>query len=215
MLAVAIVAMIVAVSRLSPAMADGDTLRILVLGDSLTAGYGLGLQAAFPAQLEAVLRKRGHKVTVINAGVSGDTSAGGRARIGWALGATPPPDAAIVALGGNDGLRGIEPAVMGVNLEAILQALRQAKVPVLIAGMKAPRNFGPAYIKEFEAVFPSLAAQYKALHYPFFLEGVALNPALNQGDGIHPNERGVMTMVNGIMPLVEQLLTRVERKGAL
>lgn len=211
----AIIVTIMAVSRLSPAMAGENTLRILALGDSLTAGYGLSLRAAFPAQLEAALRKRGHNVTVINAGVSGDTSAGGRARIGWALGATPPPDAAIVALGGNDGLRGIEPAVMRANLEAILKALRKAKVPVLIAGMKTPRNFGPDYIKEFEAIFPSLAAQYDALHYPFFLEGIALNPALNQADGLHPNARGVIKMVDGIIPMVERLLTRIERKGTL
>jgi acyl-CoA thioesterase-1 len=211
----AIVVIIVAVSRLSPVMAGENSLRILALGDSLTAGYGLGPRAAFPAQLEAALRKRGHAITVINAGVSGDTSAGGRSRIDWALGATPPPDVAIVALGANDGLRGIEPAVMHDNLDAILKALRGAKVPALIAGMKAPRNFGPGYMQEFEAIFPSLAAKYNALHHPFFLDGVALDPMLNQGDGLHPNERGVQKMVTGIMPLVERLLIRVERKGAL
>ena len=187
-------------------------MRIVVLGDSLSAGYGLPAAEAFPARLEAALRARGHDVTIVNAGVSGDTTAGGRARIGWSLGDTPPPDAVIVALGSNDALRGLEPRATRDNLDAILAAVKAAGLPVLLAGTNAPRNFGADYVRDFEAVFPALAARYDALYYPFILEGVALDPTLNQADGIHPNERGVARMVAGFLPLVEKLMGRVRSR---
>jgi acyl-CoA thioesterase-1 len=210
--AVAIVLTIMAVLS-PPARAAAAPVRILVLGDSLSAGYGLPAAESFPARLEAALRARGHEVTVINAGVSGDTTAGGRSRIAWSLGATPPPDAAIVALGSNDALRGLEPAETRTNLDAILSKLKSAGLPVLLAGMKAPRNFGPDYVREFEAVFPALAERYDALFYPFILEGVALDPAMNQADGIHPNPKGVARMVDGILPLTEKLVARARAEG--
>ncbi len=197
-----------------PGAASAATLHILALGDSLTAGYGLPADDAFPARLEAALRERGHDVRIVNAGVSGDTSAGGKARIAWSLGGAPRPGAAIVALGSNDGLRGIEPGEMRANLAAILDALRAEGIPVLLAGMLAPRNLGPEYAAEFDAVFPDLAQEYDALLYPFLLEGVALDPARNQADGIHPNARGVARMVEGILPLAEKLIARARENGA-
>lgn len=206
-LAGAIVLAIMAVFWPLRAIAEGK-VHILALGDSLTAGYGLPADEAFPARLEAALKARGLDVAVINAGVSGDTTAGGKARIQWSLGGAPKPDAAIVALGSNDGLRGIEPAEMRANLKAILEALDAADVPTLLAGMKAPRNFGPEYVEEFDAVFPELAESYDTLYYPFLLESVALARDLNQDDGIHPNEKGVARMVQGILPLAEQLVAR-------
>lgn len=190
----------------NPAWAD--PLRLLALGDSLTAGYGLPHEDAFPVRLEAALRARGHAVMVLDAGVSGDTTAGGRARLDWVL--ADDPDAAIVALGGNDGLRGLDPEGTRANLTAIVERLRGEGIPVLIAGMLAPPNLGPDYGSAFNAVFPEVAEETGALLYPFFLEGVAAEPALNQPDGIHPTAEGVAVMVAGILPAVEALLTRVE-----
>jgi acyl-CoA thioesterase-1 len=197
-----------------PARAEAP-LSILMLGDSLTAGYGLAAGDALPARLEAALRARGRAdVRVINAGVSGDTTARGRARLGWSLSARPGPDAAIVALGANDGLRGLEPAQMKENLDAILATLRAAGLPVLLVGMRAPRNFGPDYVRDYEAVFDDLARKHNALFYPFLLDGVALDPALNQPDGIHPNEKGVARIVAGLLPMVEQLIGRTRNRKA-
>jgi acyl-CoA thioesterase-1 len=211
----AIVLTIMAVlSPPAPVLAASAPVRILVLGDSLSAGYGLPAAESFPSRLEAALRARGHEVAVVNAGVSGDTTAGGRSRIAWSLGGTPPPDAAIVALGSNDALRGLEPAETRANLDAILSKFKAAGLPVLLAGMKAPRNFGPDYVREFEAVFPALAKRHDALFYPFILEGVALDPAMNQADGIHPNPKGVARMVEGILPLAEQLIARARAEGS-
>ncbi|GAB4177593.1 MAG: arylesterase [Thalassobaculales bacterium] len=187
--------------------AEGRTLRLLALGDSLTAGYGLPGDQALPARLEAALRAAGHDVTVINAGVSGDTSAGGRARLAWAL--ADRPDAVIVALGANDGLRGLAPRQMRDNLDAILAELGRRGVPVLLAGMLAPPNWGSDYGEEFRAVYGELAARHGALLYPFLLDGVAANPALNQADGIHPNPAGVAVIVERLLPLVRELLGRV------
>jgi acyl-CoA thioesterase-1 len=185
-------------------------LKIFILGDSLTAGYGVSAADALPNQLQAALRARGHAVRVLNGGVSGDTTAGGRARLGWAL--RDRPDAVIVALGGNDALRGIAPKSTRQNLNAILKSLAREGVPALLAGWKSPRNLGPEFVRAFEAVFPALAREHKVLFYPFILEGVALRRALNQGDGIHPNARGVAIMVAGLLPLVEQLITRARAK---
>ena len=179
-------------------------ISLLVLGDSLAAGYGLAASEAFPAQLERALKAKGHNVNVINAGVSGDTTAGGRARLEWSL--ADKPQAVIVELGANDGLRGLEPKSTADNLDAILAALKARGLPTLLAGMYAPPNLGAAYGKEFNAIYPRLAERHGALLYPFFLDGVAAEAALNQGDGIHPNAKGVAVIVDRILPSVEKLL---------
>lgn len=178
--------------------------RILALGDSLTAGYGLPAEASFPAQLERALKARGHDVRVINAGVSGDTSAGGLARLDWAL--AESPQVAIVELGANDGLRGQDPALMRANLDAILSKLKAKGVRVLLTGMRAPPNLGPDYGRAYDSVFAELAKKHGVAFHPFFLDGVAGQPALNQRDGMHPTEKGVAVIVERIVPQVETLL---------
>lgn len=183
-------------------------IRILGLGDSLMAGYGLPPGDGFPDQLQAALRAEGLEAEVTNAGVSGDTSAGGRARLDWALASNP--HAVIVELGANDGLRGLEPAETRRNLDAILTALDEKGLPVLLAGMLAPPNLGQEYGAEFEAVFRDLAKKHGVLFYPFFLEGVVGDPALNQQDGIHPTKEGVAVIVERILPMVRKLITRGE-----
>lgn len=191
---------------------------IAALGDSLTHGFGLAPADAFPVQLEAWLRDRGHDVRVINAGVSGDTTAGGRARLDWTL--TPEVDAVIVELGGNDLLRGIDPAESRRNLDAILARLSADGLPALLAGLPAPGNYGRDWADAFNAMYPELAAQYDALLYPNFLAAIAPDfsiadrsqraaaMALMQADGIHPNRDGVARVVADIGPLVEQLIAR-------
>ncbi len=191
---------------------DPAPITVVALGDSLTAGYGLPKDDAFPVKLEAALRANGHAVTVINAGVSGDTSAGGRARLDWALG--DKPDAVIVSLGANDALRGLTPQQMYGNLSAILTTLRDRGVQVLLAGMRSPPNLGPEYAEEFEGAYARLAEEFDVVFYSFFLEGVAAIPSLNQDDGIHPTAEGVDVMVRNIMPDVEDLLARVGKAGA-
>jgi acyl-CoA thioesterase-1 len=185
-------------------------VRLVVLGDSLTAGYGLPRADAFPARLEQALRAEGLAVSVIDAGVSGDTTAGGRARLGWALGRTPgeAPDAVIVELGANDALRGLDPEEAYRNLDAILTELGRRGIPVLLAGMLAPPNMGSAYASRFAAIYPRLAKQHGVALYPFFLDGVAGDPALNQADGIHPNARGVAEIVRRITPAAADLVRR-------
>ena len=185
-----------------------DTIRILALGDSLTAGYGLDdLNDAFPARLEAALNADGYAVEILDAGISGDTTAGGRSRLDWSL--ADNPDAVIVELGGNDGLRAIDPDVTYDNLNAILNRLQQDGIPVLLAGMLAPPNLGREYGDRFVAVYERLAEEYDVVFYPFFLDGVAGDPALNQDDRIHPNEAGVDIIVERIAPFVTQLVERV------
>lgn len=183
-------------------------IRLLMLGDSITAGYGLARGQGLPARLEAALREAGRQVRVIDAGVSGDTTAGGRARVDWAL--ADRPDAVIVALGGNDGLRGIEPRASAANLTAILDALKQRNLPVMLAGMLAPPNLGAEYGREFAGTFTRLAnARPEVVFYPFLLDGVAGEATLNQPDRIHPNEAGVAELVRRMLPAVESLLARV------
>lgn len=183
-------------------------IRLMMLGDSITAGYGLARGQGLPARLEAALRERGRQVRVIDAGVSGDTTAGGRARLDWAL--ADRPDAVIVALGGNDGLRGIEPRASTANLTAILDALKRRNLPVMLAGMLAPPNLGAEYGREFASTFTALAqARPEVVFYPFLLDGVAGDPAMNQPDRIHPNEAGVAELVRRMLPAVESLLARV------
>ena len=184
---------------------DGE-LRILMLGDSLTAGYGLASGEALPARLEAALRDRGLDVRVINAGVSGDTTAGGLARLEWAL--ADRPHAVIVALGANDALRAIDPEVSRSNLDRLLGTLAERRLPVLLAGMLAPRNLGRDYGARFDAIYPELAARHGALLHPFLLDGVATVAALNQADGIHPNAAGVEVIVERILPGVLCLVRR-------
>ena len=180
---------------------------ILALGDSLTAGLGLGAADAFPARLEAALKAKGHDVKVINAGVSGDTAADGAARLDWALG--EPVSAVIVELGANDALRGLPVAQAEQALDQLLTALEQKKLPALLTGMKAPPNMGAEYQQAFDGMYQRLAAKHPGvLVYPFFLDGVAADPKLNQGDGMHPNPAGVDVIVARILPSVEQLLGR-------
>ncbi|WP_255575337.1 arylesterase [Caldovatus aquaticus] len=203
-----------AARTLGTAAGDGEEVRLLMLGDSLTAGYGLPAAQSLPARLEAALRARGRAVRVVNAGVSGDTAAGGRARLDWALAALPEdaPAAAIVALGANDGLRGLPAGELHANLAAILDGLGRRGVPALLAGMYAPPNLGPDYGREFAEAYRRLARERsEVVFYPFLLEGVAGDPALNQPDGIHPNPRGVEEIVRRMLPAVETLLDRAGR----
>ncbi len=198
------VASVFASSRTS-ALADTEpkTVRILALGDSLTAGFGLPHAEGFVAKLQAALDKAGARAVVLDAGVSGDTSADGLARLDWALG--DHPDAAIVELGANDGLRGLPPERMEQNLTAILDRLAAKHLPVLLAGMYAPPNLGQSYFGSFRAVFERLSRRPGLLFFPFFLDGVAGNHALNQADGIHPNPQGVDIIVAKILPDVLKL----------
>jgi acyl-CoA thioesterase-1 len=181
-------------------------VKILALGTSLTQGYGLPPGTEFPVQLQAALKKVGIDATVINAGVSGDTSAGGLSRLDWSL--ADKPDVAIIELGSNDMLRGLPPAQTEKNLRALLIRLKAAKVKVLLTGMKAQRNLGADYVKSFDGIYPRLAKEQSVLFYPFMLDGVALNPKLNQADGIHPNPEGVKVMVARILPLVKTLVSQ-------
>jgi len=200
---------------LIPAGAWGDQpLRLMIFGDSLVAGYGLDLSEAFPARLEGALNGKGHDVVVINAGVSGDTTAGGLSRIDWALG--DDPDAVMVVLGGNDALRGLPPEAMRANLDQILARIQARGLPVLLAGMKAPLNMGPEYGADFDAAFRDALADAETrggvvLFTPFFLDGVALDPELNQADGIHPNPAGVAEIIRRLSPVIEELI-RAARK---
>ena len=181
-------------------------VKILALGTSLTQGYGLPPGTDFTVQLQAALKRDGVDAVVTNAGVSGDTSAGGLARLEWSL--ADRPDAAIVELGGNDMLRGIAPAETEKNLRAILARLKAAHVRVLLTGMHAQHNLGADYVKAFDAIYPRLARDANVLFYPFILDGVALNPKLNQADGMHPNPAGVKIIVARILPLVKKLVGR-------
>jgi acyl-CoA thioesterase-1 len=178
--------------------------RIVILGDSLSAGYGLPAAEAFPAQLEQALRQSGVAVRVINAGVSGDTTAGGLARLNWVL--ADHPQLVIVQLGANDALRGLDPEQARANLDAILTRLKREKTQVLLAGMRAPRNLGPAYYTKFDRIYGDLAMKHQVALDPFFLEGVALRPELNQADGLHPNAQGVAMVVRRLLPQVRALL---------
>ena len=191
-------ALLVAVS---PARAQST---IVAFGDSLTAGYGLPAAQSYPALLERALIERGHDVKIINAGVSGDTSADARNRARFTL--KTKPQIVIVAFGGNDALRGLPPKAMRDNLDFVLQAARDAGAAPILAGMLAPVNLGESYGRDFAAVFSDLAQKHAAVFYPFLLEGVALNPDLNQADGIHPNADGAREIARRILPFVERAL---------
>jgi acyl-CoA thioesterase-1 len=187
----------------APAVAAAP-LKILMFGTSLTQGLRLPPGTELPAVLQQRLARTGIAARVINAGVSGDTSADGVSRIEWSL--ADHPDAAIMELGSNDALRGLDPRQTEKNIAAVLAKLKAARVPVLILGMKAPRNLGPDYDRDFDAIYPKLAHDYGDLLYPFALQGVALNPALNQSDGIHPNPRGVQVIAAHLFPYVQRLV---------
>lgn len=185
-------------------------VTVVAFGDSLTAGYLLQPSESFAAQLQMALEAKGHKVVVVNAGVSGDTTAGGLDRLAWTL--EPGADAVILELGANDALRGSDPVKARDNLDRMLNMITANGIPVLIAGMKAPGNWGPDYAKAFDSIFPDLAAKYKSPLYPFFLEGVALNPAFVMADGLHPTAKGVAEIVKRILPEAEALVARAQTK---
>jgi acyl-CoA thioesterase I len=205
-----IVLRVVTLGLVTPAAIPGaraDPVRLLVLGDSLSAGFGLAHADGFEAQLAAALHARGHDVRIIDGAVSGDTSAGGLARLDWTLG--DGADAAIVELGANDGLRGVEPADTEANLTAILDVLAARHIPVLLTGMYALPNLGHDYAQAFRVVFDRLGSRPGMLYDPFFLTDVAAVPTLNQPDGLHPNPDGVKLIVGRLLPLVEKLLAEV------
>lgn len=192
---------------------DEAPVRIVAFGDSLTAGFQLAPSEAFPVQLEKALRERGHNVVVENAGVSGDTTAAGLARFDWAI--PDDTEAVILELGANDGLRGVPPEAARANLDKILSRLVSKDIDVLMSGVPAPTNWGDEYKASFDPMYADLAEKHGALLYPFFLEGVALDPALNLPDGLHPNAKGVGIIVARILPQVEELIARVKAKRGL
>jgi acyl-CoA thioesterase I len=186
---------------------QSSPVKIVAFGDSLTAGYLLPPADAFPAQLATTLTAKGHIIEMINAGVSGDTTAAGLERFEWSI--PEGTDAVILELGANDALRGIDPAIARRNLDAILAKLKARNIDVLLAGMSAPQNWGADYADDFNTIYTDLSAQYGTLLYPFFLEGVALKPDLNLSDGLHPTGKGVAVIVERILPSVESLIERV------
>jgi acyl-CoA thioesterase-1 len=200
------VALALAILQTASAAAATDACRIAVLGDSLATAYGLAVEEGFPAQLERRLRAEGYECVVLDAGVGGDTTAGGLARLDWAL--ADRPSHVIVELGGNDGLRALPPEQMEQNLDAIVSRLRKDGVAVLLAGMLAPPNLGRAYGEAFEAVFARVAEGHEVPLYPFFLDGVAGDPELTQPDGIHPTAKGIAVIVERILPTVTGWLER-------
>ena len=186
-----------------------DRPLVLAFGDSLTAGYGLDSGLGFAPQLQATLRRHGIAAEVADGGVSGDTSEAGKARLGWTLDGLPrKPNLVIVELGANDMLRGLDPALTRRNLSALLQELQRRNINVLIAGMRAAPNLDPAYVSQFEAIYPDLARQYRTSLHPFFMEGVAGQKDMIQADGMHPTFEGVKRIVTGITPAVKTALNR-------
>jgi acyl-CoA thioesterase-1 len=194
------------VMTVRPLRAAGP-VRLVALGDSLTAGYGLGPGEGFVPKLQAALKAKGRDVAVANAGVSGDTASGGADRLDWSV--PDGSDGVLVALGANDMLRGVDPRTTRKALTRIFDRLEARKIPAMLAGMRAAPNLGPDYGKSFESIYRDLAAERGLVLYPFFLDGVAGDRALNQGDGVHPNPRGVDIMVRGILPSVESFLDRI------
>lgn len=190
--------------------AAAEPMRIVVFGDSLSAGLGLTAPQSFPAQIEAALKSKGYDVRIENAGVSGDTASAGLARLEWSV--REGTAAVILELGANDALRGISPSVTKSALDAIIRRLKQRNIEVLIAGMRAPPNLGATYTAAFDAIFPDLAKTHGAALYPFFLDGVAAEPKLNLPDGMHPTADGVAVIVERILPAVEALIARAKAR---
>jgi acyl-CoA thioesterase-1 len=194
------------------ASAKADPIRIVAFGDSLTAGFGLEAGEAFPARLQVALRRAGYDVTVVNAGISGDTSSGGLARVSrWVPAGT---DLVIVELGANDILRGVPPRTTERNLDGVLAQVRAAGSEIILAGMIAPAGWGTEFSRSFDPIYQRLASRYSATLYPFFLKGVAGRKSLNLPDGLHPNEAGVVTIVENILPTVVRKLETMNEKRA-
>ena len=206
----AIVAWALFVAAAGVAMAADRPVKIVTLGDSLSAGFGLPASAAFPARLEQALKAKGLAVDIANAGVSGDTATGGLSRLDWSVPAGT--DAVILELGANDMLRGIDPQVTRQAIETIVRTLKARGIEVLLAGMRSVPNMGADYRRAFDRIFPDLASAHGLVFYPFFLDGVAANPKLNQLDGLHPTEAGVNVIVARILPKVEELVARVRAR---
>ena len=198
------------VAPASAPLAQGRPLRLVVLGDSLTAGYGLPQEAAFPAVLERALKAKGYRVEIINAGVSGDTSSGGLDRLDWSV--PDETDGVIVELGANDMLRGLDPAVPRKAIGAIVERLKARNIPVMLAGMYASRNLGPDYVQKFDSLYPDIAKRHDLVLYPFFLDGVAGERSLNLPDVLHPTAKGVEIIVERILPSVEAFLARIQQR---
>ena len=203
--ALALVTFVCALAPASARAAADRPVKIVVLGDSLSAGLGLPVDAAFPARLAQALKAKGIAATVTNAGVSGDTASGGLGRLDWSV--PDGTEAVILELGANDALRGLDPDVTKAALDTTLGKLKDRHIAVLLAGMRAPRNMGPDYAQTFDAIYPALASTHPVVFYPFFIDGVATDPKLNQGDGLHPNAAGVDVIVARILPRVEELIT--------
>ena len=198
-----------AVAAAGASAAAARPIRLLAFGDSLTAGYGLPPGQGFVPKLEAALRKQGHDVTVVDGGVSGDTTSGGLARLDWTLG--DGADAVILELGANDMLRGIDPKVPDENLDRMLARFKTKHIPVLLAGMHTPPSMGRDYSDKFDAIYPELARKYDVALYPFFLDGIIGDETLHLPDGIHPNAAGVDVIVEKILPTVDDLLKGVKQ----
>jgi acyl-CoA thioesterase I len=203
-------ALAVMVAPLSAPLAQGQPLRLVALGDSLTAGYGLPQEAAFPAVLERALKAKGYRVEIANAGVSGDTSSGGLDRLDWSV--PDGTDGVIVELGANDMLRGLDPSLTRKSIGAIVERLKARNIPVMLAGMYASRNLGPDYVQKFDSLYPDIAKRHGLVLYPFFLDGVAGERSLNLPDGLHPTARGVEIIVQRILPTVESFLGRLSNR---
>ena len=203
-------ALAVMIAPLSAPLAQGQPLRLVALGDSLTAGYGLPQEAAFPAVLERALKAKGYRVEIANAGVSGDTSSGGLDRLDWSV--PDGTDGVIVELGANDMLRGLDPSLTRKSIGAIVERLKARNIPVMLAGMYASRNLGPDYVQKFDSLYPDIAKKHDLVLYPFFLDGVAGERSLNLPDGLHPTARGVEIIVQRILPTVESFLGRLSNR---
>jgi acyl-CoA thioesterase-1 len=203
-------ALAVMIAPLSAPLAQGQPLRLVALGDSLTAGYGLPQEAAFPAVLERALKAKGYRVEIANAGVSGDTSSGGLDRLDWSV--PDGTDGVIVELGANDMLRGLDPSLTRKSIGAIVERLKARNIPVMLAGMYASRNLGPDYVQKFDSLYPDIAKRHGLVLYPFFLDGVAGERSLNLPDGLHPTARGVEIIVQRILPTVESFIGRLSNR---
>jgi acyl-CoA thioesterase I len=198
------------IAPLPAAQSQGQPIRLVALGDSLSAGYNLPQEAAFPVALERALKAKGYKVEVVNAGVSGDTSSGGLDRLDWSV--PDGTDGVILELGANDMLRGLDPAGTRKNIEAIVERLKSRDIPVMLAGMYASRNLGPEYVQKFDGIYPDIAKKHDLVLYPFFLDGVAGDRSLNLPDGMHPTAKGVEIIVERILPSVESFLARLSQR---
>jgi len=203
-------ALAVMIAPASAPLAQAQPLRLVVLGDSLTAGYGLPQEAAFPAVLERALKAKGYRVEIANAGVSGDTSSGGLDRLDWSV--PDGTDGVIVELGANDMLRGLDPAVPRRAIGAIVERLKARNIPVMLAGMYASRNLGPDYVQKFDSLYQDIAKRHDLVLYPFFLDGVAGERSLNLPDGLHPTAKGVEIIVGRILPTVESFIGRLPNR---